>query len=81
MNSILNQSTEVKDGRLVITQQTEQILSRSQIIDQLMMGRRRKEDLVNQSKQIKERYDIECTAETEFLKLLELLPEEEPLNL
>lgn len=81
MNNIINQTTEVKDGVVVLTQQTEQRLSRAQLIEQIMMCRRRKDDLVNQSKAIKNRYDAECLAEAEFQKMLDMIPEESPETL
>lgn len=81
MQNIISQETEVRDGVVVLKQQVEQTLTRQQLNEQILASQRRQSDLILQSNAVKSKYEQEKLAESEFRKMLDLLPDETPSQL
>ncbi|MBP7223431.1 MAG: hypothetical protein KBA50_09300 [Sedimentibacter sp.] len=56
----------VVDGKIILTQQTEQELNMDQLIQNKLIIQRRKHQLIEQSKHIKSQYDACCNQEKEI---------------
>lgn len=70
---IKNKNVQLVNGKVVITQQTEQQLNKDELIQSKLMLQRRKQQLVEQSKHIKTQYDACCTQEEEIDTMIIML--------
>lgn len=77
MAKLLDRSKEVKDGKLVITQQTEETVDRATILYSITQCQSRMEKYRRDMVQSKANYDAEATKVKEWKEALDMLPVEE----
>jgi hypothetical protein len=75
--AIKDKVVSVIEGKVVITQQTEQKLSKDELIQNKLGLQRRKQQLVEQSKAIKSQYDELCNHEQELDSMIVMLSQVE----
>lgn len=83
---IKNRNYEVVDGKVVVKQETEQSMNKDDLLQNKIMIQRQKAQIVEQSKQLKVRYDAFTQQEQEMDTMIALLdnqatPTEDPVIL
>ena len=75
---IKGKNVSVVNGKVVVSQQTEQQLDKDELIQSKLMIQRRKQQLVEQSKAIKTQYDELGVQEAEIDSMIIMLQEQTP---
>lgn len=70
---VKSKNVQLLNGKVVITQQTEQQLNKDELIQSKLMLQRRKQQLIEQSKHIKTQYDACCSQEEEINNMIIML--------
>lgn len=70
---LLNQETIEKDGKIIITQTTEQEVDEQELLNQIMEKRRLKADIIRRMEDLKVTYTKLEVEESDLKKLIELL--------